>query len=110
MKALRNDQDSFSCICGPFTFPSQRTSIVDVSKIAFLVYYDALLASRDESRAPHKVCDFCDTRLHQLTKGKPKVVFNSVKISGYSATNRHRTVYPNVPSTILLIPHSNGLQ
>lgn len=74
-RKCKTDLYSFCFICGQFTLLSQRKSIADLVKKAFLAYFGVPLADQDKSWAPHKICNSCVTRLRKWTGGKRSLNF-----------------------------------
>jgi hypothetical protein len=122
----KSDPDVFCYICGCFSSPKQRTTISDFVKKAYHAYFGVKLGDQDKSWAPHSVCRSCVENLRQWTKGKRKSLsfgipmvwreqqnhfndcyFCTVNISGFSSKTKSVIVYPNLPSAIRPVPHSD---
>ena len=79
-KCLTNS-DSFCCICGNFTTPSQGSNISEFEKQTYLVYFKVQLNHEDKPWATHKVCKRCIESLRMLTKGtREKLAFGSLMV------------------------------
>lgn len=120
--------DVFCYICGCFTVPKQRQNITDFVKKAYLAYFGIKLCDQDKSWAPHKVCRACVKNLRQWTKGKRKSLsfgipmiwrdptnhvddcyFCIVNVAGFSSKNKSKINYPNIPSAMRPVPHSDSI-
>ena len=121
-------QDIFCYICGCFALPKQRANITNFVRRAYLAYFGMKLGDQDKSWAPHSVCRTCVENLRQWTKGKRKCLsfgipmvwrepknhfddcyFCLVNISGFSAKTKFAITYPNLPSAIRPVPHSDDV-
>ena len=120
--------DIFCYICGCFALPKQRANITNFVKKAYLAYFGIKLGDQDKSWAPHSVCRTCVENLRQWTKGKRKCLsfgipmvwrepknhvddcyFCCVNISGFSAKTKSAISYPNLPSAMRPVLHSDDL-
>ena len=64
-----NNPDSFGCICGSFTIPSQRANISAFVKQTYFAYFKVKLSDQYKPWAPHKVYKYCVENLRMWTKG-----------------------------------------
>ena len=120
------DPNIFCYICGCFATPKQRTKITDFVKKAYAAYFGMKLGDQEKSWAPHSVCRPCVENLRQWTKGKRSSVgfgipmawreqqnhfddcyFCMVDISGFTSKTKSSISYPNLPSAIRPVPHSD---
>ena len=103
-----------------------RKKISDFMKRAYLAYFGMPLGDQDKSWAPHVVCSFCYSSLHAWQKKRPNrhlsfavpmvwrepsnlatdCYFCLMETNGYTKKTRHSISYPNLPSAILPVPHS----
>ena len=117
----------FCCICECFTTPKERRKITDFIQKAHHVYFGVKLGDKDKPWAPHRFCASCVSILSLWTKGKKHFTFGvpmvwrepknhsddcyfcSVNVSGLTSKTRSSIQYPNLPSALQPIPHSNEL-
>lgn len=123
-----NDSDIFCYICGRYNVLKQRQTINDFVKRAYYMYFGLKLGDQDKSWAPHTVCRTCVEALRLWIKGKkpsmpfaiPMVwreqtnhyndcYFCLTNVRGYNAKNIKNIIYPDLPSAIRPIPHSDSL-
>ena len=121
----RNKSDAFCYICGCYSLNRQRHNISLFVKRAYKAYFEVHLGDQDKRWAPHVVCHNCEEMLRDWTKGKRKGLpfgvpiiwrepnnhvtdcyFCMVNTTGVWKKNRHKITYPNIPSAIRPIPHS----
>ena len=121
----RNKPDAFCYICGCYTLNRQRRNISSFVKRAYKSYFEVHLGDQDKQWAPHVVCHNCEEMLRDWTKGKRKGLpfgvpmvwrepnnhatdcyFCMVNTTGVGRKNRHKITYPNIPSAIRPVPHS----
>ena len=112
-------------ICGCYTLQHQRRNISLFVKRAYKAYFEVNLGDQDKQWAPHVVCHNCEEMLRSWTKGNrnglpfrvPMIwreptnhvtdcYFCTVNTAGVGKKNRHKIVYPNIPSAIQPAPHS----
>jgi hypothetical protein len=127
-KECRNLPDAFCYICGTYTFARQRKNITSFVKRAYKAYFDIILGDQDKKWAPHIVCHTCEQRLRKWTKGTVKgfpfgvpmvwreprnhlndCYFCLVDTKGVGKKDRFKILYPNIPSAIRPILHSEEL-
>ena len=123
-----NDPDIFCYICGEFTLKDSRRNITEFAKKAYFAYFGVKIGDQDKNWAPHVACHTCIEHLRQWTNGKrismrfaiPMIwrepqnhvsdcYFCALNLKGINRRNRHTLTYPNIPSAIRPIPHSNEL-
>lgn len=123
-----NSPDIFCYICGRFTTANQRTTITSFVKQCYLSYFGCKLGDKDKFWAPHRVCTSCVANLRGWYTGKCKSMpfgvpmiwrestnhidncyFCMINITGYSKKNKRNIEYPNLPSAIRPVPHSEGI-
>lgn len=123
-----NHSDLFCYVCGCYALVRQRRNISSFVKRAYKAYFEIELGDQDKKWAPHIVCHNCEEMLRDWTKGKRKGLpfgvpmvwrepvdhhsdcyFCMVNIKGVGKKNRHNISYPNIPSAIRPIPHSEQL-
>lgn len=118
--------DIFCYICGCFTTLKQRTNISKFVEKAYHAYFGIKLGDQDKSWAPHSVCRSCTENLRNWTKGKrsnltfgiPMVwrepqnhiddcYFCLTNITGFNSKTKSAIQYPNLPSAIRPVSHSD---
>ena len=122
-----NSPDLFCYICGEYTITHQRRNIDDFVKKAYQAYFGLKLADQDKHWAPHIVCSKCVETLRNWTKGNRHMQFGipmvwripqnhhddcyfcAVKVAGITTKSKHSVTYPNLPSALQPIPHSDTL-
>ena len=123
-----NDPDVFCYICGEFTVKRQRMEIDDFVQMAYLAYFGLKLGDQDKSWDPHMVCKTCKERLRFWTNGErgglpfgiPMVwreprnhsddcYFCVLNVAGLNAKKRKTIVYPDLPSALRPVFHSEVL-
>ena len=122
-----NSPDSFCYICGQYTLKQQRSNINDFVKKAYQAYFSLKLADQDKDWAPHIACRKCVETLRGWTKGKRHMPFGIpmvwripqnhhddcyfcfFKVSGITLTTKHVLTYPNLPSALQPVPHSDTI-
>ena len=122
-----NKPNCFCYICGKFTTKSQRKSITTLVKNAYHAYFGMKLGDQDKKWAPHVICGSCYQHLTQWLKGKSSMPFAipmvwrepmdhstdcyfcMTKVAGYSARNKDKIVYPDIPSAIKPVKHDTNL-
>ena len=120
----RYKPDAFCYICDCYTLHHQRRNISLFVKRAYKAYFEVHFGDQDKQWAPHVVCHNCEEMLRSWTKGKrnglpfgvPMIwreptnhvtdcYFCMVNTAGVGKKNRHKIVYPNIPSDIRPAPH-----
>ena len=119
-----NSPDVFCYICGQYTLKPQRTNINDFVKKAYHAYFGLKLADQDKHWAPHIVCV---ENLRGWTTGKRHMQFGipmvwripqnhhddcyfcAVKLTGITSLTKHTLTYPNFPSALQPVRHSDTI-
>ena len=124
-----NDPDVFCYICGKYALPKRRGKITDFVEKAYLSYFGVKLGDQNKPWAPHSACKSCVEHLREWTNGKRKsglsfgvpmvwrepsnhvndCYFCMVHLAGVSSRTLSKVAYPNLPSAIRPIPHSDDL-
>jgi hypothetical protein len=121
-----NDPDNFCYVCGDLTFQDQRRRLMPLVKKCYELYFGCKVGDQDKNWAPHICCSACVKRLTDWTKGsrhtsfaipmawrEPKDhssdCFCTTNIKGISRKSKHTVKYPNLPSAVRPVPHSEGL-
>ena len=119
---------SFCYICGSFTVLSQRMSISEFVKRAYLTYFKVKMDDQDKSWALHNTCKPCVKNLCQSRKETRKQLSFGIRMvwreqknhlddsyfcltetSGYSKKTPQKLRYPNLDSPIRPVPHSHEI-
>ncbi|XP_066198436.1 uncharacterized protein [Saccopteryx leptura] len=127
-RKCKNSPDTFCYICGCYTLQHQRRNISSFVTRAYIAYFQVPLRDQDKNWAPHIVCHSCEEMLRDWTKGKRKGMpfgipmvwrepkdhnsdcyFCLIHTKGIGKKKRHMIAYPNIPSAIRPIPHSETL-
>lgn len=122
--------NNFCYICGEITFCSQKRNLTPLVKTAYQHYFGMKVGDQDKSWAPHICCNACSVTLRQWLKKKKRSMAFAAPMVWREPTNhtddcyfcltppikaglsmkKIRTVqYPNLPSAIRPIPHSDSL-
>ena len=122
-----NSPDVFCYICGQYTLKPQRTNLNDFVKKAYHAYFGLKLADQDKHWTPHIVCKPCVENLRGWTKGKRHMQFGipmvwripqnhhddcyfcAVKLTGITSLTKHTLTYPNFPSALQPVRHSDTI-
>lgn len=121
-----NSPDSFCFICGEYTLKKRQRNISAFIQKVYFAYFGLKLGDQDKPWAPHKVCKTCEEDLRLWMKGKKQAFrfgipmmwreqrdhssdcyFCSCNVKGYNLKNKKVISYPNLPSAIRPMPHSN---
>lgn len=127
-RACINDPDSFCYICGQFALKKQKRHITSQVKKAYKLYFGCEIGDQDKKWAPHVSCGSCESGLKKWMQGarssmpfavpmiwrEPRdhstdCYFCLTKITGFNAKNKNRIIYPDLPSAIRPVPHSDEL-
>lgn len=128
-RTCRNTPDNFCYICGGFTFARHRKKISPIVKKAYKYYFGIELGDQQKDWAPHICCATCYVKLLNWWKGRDNSTLFAVPMvwreqkdhitdcyfcltDVHGFTNRkskRHIVYPNLPSAIRPIPHSETL-
>ena len=122
-----NSPNSFCYICGELTFKFQKRSFTPLIKKCYEHYFGCKVGDQDKSWAPHVCCVTCVRLLTAWAKGsrhmpfaipmiwrEPKdhasdCYFCLTNISGITSKSKHTVQYPNLPSALRPVPHSEEL-
>ena len=125
-----NNPDKFCYICGAVTFASQKRKVTAVVKKAYYLYFGCQVGDQDKSWAPHYCCNTCATNLHQWLSKKRKSMPFAIPMVWREPTDHHSNcyfcmippvakgmsrkkkwtvAYPNIPSAVRPIPHTEDL-
>ncbi|MEL7307752.1 MAG: hypothetical protein AAGK05_07670 [Pseudomonadota bacterium] len=126
--ACYDKSNTFCYICGCYAFERQRRNISTFVKRAYKAYFGLTIGDQDKRWAPHIVCQNCEENLRHWSKGIRKGLafgipmtwrepmdhttdcyFCLVNVKGVAMKTKHRIKYPNIPSAIRPIPHSDEL-
>lgn len=127
-RCCKNPADKFCYICGRFILKSQARSICEEVKRAYFLYFKCQIGDQDKTWAPHVCCVSCHINLvqwmHRKKNSMPFAVpmvwreptdhvrdcyFCITKTEGFSKKQRDKIQYPNLPSAIRPVPHSEEL-
>ena len=128
-RKCENKPDVFCNICGKYTLPKRRVKITQFVRKAYLSYFGVRLGDQDKPWAPYLACRSCVEHLREWIKGKRKTsltfdvpmvwreptnhvndcYFCMVRVAGVISKILGTVKYPNIPSAIRPIPHSNEL-
>ena len=122
--------NNFCYICGEITFSSQKRNLTPLVKTAYQHYFGMKVGDQDKSWAPHICCNSCSVILREWLKNKKRSMAFAVPMvwreptnhiddcyfcltppikAGLSMKKRGTVKYPNLPSAIRPIPHSDSL-
>ena len=122
-----NDPDIFCYIRGQFTTKAQRRRITPLVKNIYHAYVGMKLGDQDKKWARHITCGSCNQNLTQHIKGKRHLPFAipmiwreprdhtsdcyfcMTVVAGFSAKNKDKIVYPDIPSAIKPVQHDATL-
>ena len=113
----------------PYALPKRRGKITDFVGKAYLSCFGVKLGDQNKPWAPHSACKSCVEHLREWTNGKRKsglsfgvpmvwqepsnhvndCYFCMVHLAGVSSRTLSKVAYPNLPSAIRPIPHSDDL-
>lgn len=115
-------------MCGELTFKSQKRTLTPLVRRAYELYFGVKLGDQDKSWAPHICCKTCVTLLTAWLKGtkrkmrvavpmvwrEPKdhatdCYFCLTNIQGIGPKSKHTVQYPNLPSALWPVEHSEDL-
>ena len=122
-----NHPDSFCYICGEVTLKKQRKCFTPFIKKCYELYFGCKVGDQERNWAPHVCCNTCVKRLSDWSRGsrhmnfavpmiwrEPKdhvtdCYFCLTDISGIGSKSKHTVTYPNLPSAMRPVPHSEEL-
>jgi len=128
-RECRNSPDIFCYICGTFATTDQRLPITTFVKHSYHAYFGCKLGDQDKTWAPHIVCKRCVEDLRHWSKGEGKCTpfgvpmiwreqtdhvtdcyFCITNVQGFSKKNKNKIKYPNLPSAMRPVPHSDEVE
>lgn len=123
-----NSPNIFCYICGQFTIKDQRLEVTEFVKQSYYAYFGIMLGDQDKAWAPHLVCKPCVERLRKwfhgvvdrMPFGIPMVwreptnhatdcYYCMTNITGFNKKTKKNIVYPNLPSAIRPVEHSDDI-
>lgn len=127
-KTCKNRPDAFCYICGKYTPSKQKRTITSSVKRLYRAYFDIQLGDQDNPWAPHIACVNCISGFSHWSKGKRKSMpfgipmvwrepknhhhdcyFCMIKPLGRNAKSMKHIKYPNIPSAMQPVPHSDDV-
>ena len=125
---FENHPNNFCYVCGELTLKSQRRNITPLIKKAYELYFGRKIGHQENSWAPHVCCASCVTLLSGWLNGKSRHMpfavpmiwrqqkdhftdcyFCVTKIAGITSKTKKTIKYPNLPSAVRPVPHSDEL-
>lgn len=127
-----NNPDHFCYVCGEVTFASQKRSITPLIKKAYQLYFGYQIGDQDKQWAPHICCNACASSLRNWLNRKKRSMRFAVPMvwreptnhvndcyfcmiphvgqgTGISKKKKSVINYPNIPSAMRPVPHSDKL-
>lgn len=122
-----NHPDTFCYVCGELTFKLQRRNFTPLIKKCYQLYFGCKVGDQDKSWAPHICCVTCSRLLTGWANGsrhmpfavpmvwrEPKdhssdCYFCLTNTTGITSKSKHTLKYPNIPSAIRPVLHSDDL-
>jgi len=125
-----NSVDNFCYICGEVKLAHQKRVITLTVKKVYEFYFGCKIGDQDKAWAPHICCTTCTRNLTKWLKGEKEAMPFAVPMvwrepsnhandcyfcmvppvsGGITAKKKHTIVYPNIPSAIRPVPHSDAL-
>ena len=120
--------DTFCYVCGCFTTVDQKKRITSEIKKIYYAYFGCKLGDLDKLWAPHIICNTCSTSLRKWFSRKIKSMpfavpmiwreptnhatdcyFCMTNVKGINKKNKNKITYPDIPSAIRPVPHSDDL-
>lgn len=121
-----NNANNFCYVCGEITFKSQKRTFTQLVRRAYELYFGVKVGDQEKSWAPHICCKTCLTLLTGWLKGtkrhmrfavpmvwrEPKdhatdCYFCITNIQGIGPKSKHTVQYPNLPSALRPVEHSD---
>ena len=120
-----NESDNFCYICGELTLKAQRRKLTLLIKKCYELYFAFKPVDLNKKWAPHICCVSCARRLtgwqkgtHQMPFAIPMIwrepkdhasdcYFCVTSISGFNAKTKAKIIYPNLPSALRPVLHSD---
>lgn len=122
-----NHPDSFCYVCGEVTFKGQKRVFTPLIKKYYELYFGCKVGDQDKSWAPHICCVSCVSLLTAWSKGSRQMKFGIpmiwreprdhvsdcyfclTNVSGITSKSKRTVSYPNLPSAMRPIQHSDEL-
>lgn len=125
-----NKPNNFCYICGEVTFASQKRNFTPKIKKAYQLYFGCVLGDEDKRWAPHICCNNCANNLCSWLNRRGRSMAFAVPMiwrepkdhvtdcyfclippikQGINKKKRMVIEYPNLPSAIRPVPHSDEL-
>ena len=120
--------DTFCYVCGCFTTVDQKKRITSEIKKIYYAYFGCKLGDQDKLWAPRIICNTCSTSLRKWFSRKIKSMpfavpmiwreptnhatdcyFCMTNVKGMNKKNKNKIKYPDIPSAIRPVPHSDDL-
>lgn len=127
-RVCKNSPDQFCYICGRFSTKDQKRRITSFIKKCYSAYFGCHLGDQEKPWAPHVACKSCIESLRLWWHGKLKCMpfgvpmiwreptshvndcyFCMTKIQGFSKKSKQNIEYPNLPSALRPVPHSDDV-
>ncbi|XP_042233503.1 uncharacterized protein LOC121873827 [Homarus americanus] len=127
-RGCRNSPDIFCYVCGQFTPSDSQSNITPLLKRCYLAYFGCKLGDQDKPFAPHKACKSCISKLQMWSVGKLKCMpfgvpmvwreqmnhhddcyFCMTKVAGFNKKTKDHIIYPDIPSAIRPVSHSDDI-
>lgn len=128
-RRCKNKPNSFCYICGEFTLKAQQRNITPVVRKAYELYFGCRIGDQDKAWAPHISCARCTNHLrawlNRSRKSMPFAVpmvwreprdhvtdcyFCITEVAGFTSKNKKHISYPNLPSAIRPVLHSDDIE
>ena len=123
-----NHPDRFCYVCGELTFRSQKRKFTTLVMKAYELYFGIKIGDMDKTWAPHICCKTCLTLLTSWLQGRSRKMRFSVpmiwrepkdhltdcyfcltNVVGIGPKSKYAVQYPNLPSAIRPVAHSEHL-
>lgn len=127
-RKCKSQPNSYCYVCGRFATTEQRTRITSESKQIYQAYFGCKLGDQDKVWAPHIMCKSCSVSLKRWLSGKLRSMqfavpmiwreptnhvtdcyFCMTNVKGINKKNKNKIQYPDIPSAIRPVPHSDDL-
>ena len=127
-RKCKSHPDSYCYVCGRFTTIEQRVRITSETKQIYQAYFGCKLGDQDKPWSPHIMCKSCSVSLKRWFSGKLRSMQFAVpmiwreptnhatncylcmtNVKGINKKNKNKIQYPDIPSAIRPVPHSDDL-
>lgn len=127
-RECKNDANKFCYVCGHFSTKNQKRPITSSVRQFYAAYFGCHIGEQDKIWAPHVVCVTCVNNLSRWWHGKQKSMpfgvpmiwreptshlsdcyFCMTEISGFNSKSKKYIKYPNVPSALRPVSHSEDV-